>query len=134
MDLVNVKYVGIKPMKADNVAHSGAVWLGHGDVQAVTPAVWGKLVNHPDVWALAEEQPAAGQAVTLGDNPPPPEDAAKFVLVHADGSSLVLDSMDDAALKEFVKKHELGNAGNRKGDSLRTFIVEAVKAASGSEA
>lgn len=55
---LNVIYIGDKPEKVDNVSGSGAVWRGHGDVQAVNPESWAKLSKHPNVWVLAGDQQA----------------------------------------------------------------------------
>lgn len=66
-----VQYIGPKDRKEDNVARSGTVWHGRGDVQEVTPEVWGKLSRHPDVWVLAGTVPQradllAGETVDEG--------------------------------------------------------------------
>lgn len=62
MTTINVKYIGQKDRKEDNVASSGLVWHGHGDVQQATPAQWAQLSKHPGVWERAEDQHAAGGA------------------------------------------------------------------------
>jgi hypothetical protein len=117
----NVKYVGLKARKIDNVAWSGAVWNGPGDVQTVSDETWNKLVKHPDVWALADEGAPADT-----DKKPEP---VKYELQHADGSVLDLGALDDAALAAFVKDNGLTIPAKKKGDALRAAIVEAVKAA-----
>lgn len=48
--LIPVVYIGHKERKADNVAGSGVVWHGHGDVQPVTPQQWGLLSKYPQIW------------------------------------------------------------------------------------
>lgn len=50
--LVALKYVGRKPAAYDNIAHSGKVWNGPGDVQEVTDAQAKLLLKYPDQWAL----------------------------------------------------------------------------------
>jgi hypothetical protein len=117
---MKVRYIGHKDIKEDNVARSGAVWLGHGDVQEVPDAVWAKLSAHRGVWERVSE--GAG----LADAPVPA--APKFALVGADGAVLNLDAMDDEALHAFNKAHELGIDGRKKGDKLREAIVDAVEA------
>lgn len=52
--MVKVKYVGIKPIKTDNVAMTKTVWIGQGDVQEVDEATWVKLSKHPDIWVKDE--------------------------------------------------------------------------------
>jgi len=49
--LIPVVYIGHKERKVDNVAGSGAVWHGHGDVQPVTPQQWGLLSKYPQIWS-----------------------------------------------------------------------------------
>lgn len=55
---MKVIYVGQKAVKEDNVAGSGAVWMGHGDVQTVPDAAWLRLSRHSDVWRAAEQEPS----------------------------------------------------------------------------
>jgi hypothetical protein len=56
--MVQVKYVGKKPVTFDNVANSGKVWDGHGDVQEVTEAQAKVLTKYADQWALANDTDA----------------------------------------------------------------------------
>lgn len=67
-NLIPVVYIGHKERKVDNVAGSGAVWHGHGDVQSVTPPQWGQLSKHPQVWSLAQSVTpvAAAASMSLG--------------------------------------------------------------------
>lgn len=71
--LVAVRYVGPKARKSDNVAGTGTVWIGHGDVQDVPASAWPKLAAYPDVWRLAgdttplpDASPVPGMAALLG--------------------------------------------------------------------
>jgi hypothetical protein len=57
--MIQVRYIGRKPIKTDNVAHSGAVWVGPGDVQPVTPEVWAQLRPFDAVWEQVEGEPVA---------------------------------------------------------------------------
>lgn len=52
MSTIKVEYVGVKPEKIDNVAGTGKVWHGQGDVQEVSPEAWAKLKRHPDIWRI----------------------------------------------------------------------------------
>jgi hypothetical protein len=58
MKTVLVEYIGNKPEKVDNVANTGVIWLGNGDVRAVPIEAWSKMARHEFVWRLAEEQKA----------------------------------------------------------------------------
>lgn len=53
--LIKIKYVGRKPFAIDNVASSGKVWNGEGDVQEVTDRQARILLKYPDQWALNDE-------------------------------------------------------------------------------
>lgn len=57
METVRVMYVGAKPIKEDNIAGTGAVWRGEGDVQLVPLSAWPRLAPHTGVWQLADEAP-----------------------------------------------------------------------------
>lgn len=71
--LVPVVYLGHKDRKEDNVARSGVVWHGHGDVQNVTAQQWGLLSVHAGVWARATQvAQAAAASLALGATEPTP--------------------------------------------------------------
>ncbi len=50
---VMVEYVGQKVRKEDNVAGTGTVWNGAGDVQEVPQRAWAIMQRHKDVWREA---------------------------------------------------------------------------------
>lgn len=60
MSTVQVVYVGVKPMKEDNIAGTGVVWLGQGDEKPVPLAAWPRLAPHTGVWRLAEQEASRG--------------------------------------------------------------------------
>ena len=47
----SVRYIGIKPVKEDNVARTGLAWTP-GQVLEVDTDKAGLLLKHPDVWVL----------------------------------------------------------------------------------
>jgi hypothetical protein len=122
-----LKYVGIKPRKDDNVAGTKVVWNGPGDVQEVPDALTPKFLAHPLVWVQVE--------VSGGSDSAPPElnaslaDASKSFVLDGPEGAVVLDDMDDAALREFARRIEVKVDGRLKGDKLRGAIVDAVKEA-----
>lgn len=66
MSTVQVEYIGTKPVKEDNVAGTGVVWAGQGDVQTVPMSAWAALAKHPGIWRLVGDEgqaPAAATAV-----------------------------------------------------------------------
>lgn len=60
---MRIEYVGNKPVKEDNVAGTGTVWLGNGDVQEVSDAAaCSKLLANPLIWRAAEDDAQATNA------------------------------------------------------------------------
>ena len=131
--MIQVEYIGLKPLKTDNVAGSATVWHGPGDIQPVKPEVWAKLKPFDTVWREAAE-PATDQSAALhSENPPgptpdetPQPDAFKYVLQQDGGPDVVLDTMDLDALKAFNNQHKLG-VDNRikKADAFREALFAA---------
>lgn len=65
-----IQYVGTKPEKVDNVANTGLVWFGHGDVQEVKDeSAAKKLLAFPGVWQEASESAGPDEAEADGDTP-----------------------------------------------------------------
>ena len=52
MSLVKVEYIGKKDVKPDNVAGTGVIWYGAGDVQEVPAEAALRMARHPDVWLI----------------------------------------------------------------------------------
>lgn len=94
--MAQVKYIGRKAIAVDNVAGSGAVWSGNGDVQAVTDRQARILVKYPDQWTLADEsqsilvkkEPVTAFINPDGDRVEVPESALKKPLEHMDADEL----------------------------------------------
>ena len=53
-ELIKIVYVGKKPTAYDNVAKTGKVWHGHGDIQEVTTDQAKLLLKHPDQWDVVD--------------------------------------------------------------------------------
>lgn len=136
-----IKYVGLNPKKQDNVAGTNLWWFGAGDVREVPETAVGKLLSHPDVWAPAEVAEGAGlgavaQPPAPPAPPPSPETPPRFALDGPAGV-VVLDAMDDAAVKAWVAEnlepHGIKVDGRKKGDSLKQAVIDAVKAATATQ-
>ncbi|MBQ7625909.1 MAG: hypothetical protein IJS87_02450 [Rhodocyclaceae bacterium] len=68
--LVPVVYVGKKPQAFDNMARTGKVWKGAGDVQYVRADQARILMRFPDQWAMAEGSGAIPDAAAdVGADP-----------------------------------------------------------------
>jgi pyruvate/2-oxoglutarate dehydrogenase complex dihydrolipoamide acyltransferase (E2) component len=69
-----IRYIGLKPVKQDNVAATGIVWMGAGDAHEVAdPIAASKLLSYPLVWeevAEAEASKAASDEGNSEDQPP----------------------------------------------------------------
>lgn len=107
-----VRYVGRKPIKADNVAGTGVVWNGPGDEQAVPVDAWPKLAKHEGVWDLVEEAVPTG--LTLGD--------------AAVTESFDLDAATDEAVHAFAKAKGLKVHHKVNGEKLRATVRELLEA------
>lgn len=57
-ELIKIVYVGKKPTAYDNVAKSGKVWNGNGDVQEVTADQAKQLLKFPDQWDVVDADDA----------------------------------------------------------------------------
>lgn len=69
--MVDVEYVGSKAKSTDNVAGTGTVWNGPGDVQKVPASAWPKLAKHAH-WRIAgaATSPAGPRKGIFGTNHP----------------------------------------------------------------
>ena len=135
-----IEYVGKKPIKPDNVAGTGIVWHGPGDVQEVPdPAACAKLLRHQDVWreqikaelvvdGIAKSVPEAlltPAADSSGHQEP------KYVLVETNGdgseSRIVLDDMDLATLRRLAEDagHPL-DGRIKSADKARETLFKAL--------
>ena len=103
-------YVGRKAKKEDNVAGSGVVWLGHGDIQDVSDEVWAKLAPYPDVWIEVPAEPAAEATGGLADAPATQEEAPD------------LNTMNTAALREYARGKGYAVDLEMKAKDLRPAI------------
>lgn len=70
MTSVKVRYIGAKDLKEDNVAGTGTVWLGKGDVKSVPLDAWAKMSKHTAVWELVDEDEEPPLKRTLGTAAP----------------------------------------------------------------
>lgn len=96
MILIKIEYVGNKPTSHDNVARSGKVWSGKGDIQEVTETQAKTLLKYPDQWALVDEE---DQQTT---------NQVTFVEVADENGELIkIDAKDLAGPLEKMNKLEL---------------------------
>lgn len=143
--MIRVEYIGLKPIKTDNVAGTATVWHGAGDVQEVKPEVWAKLRPYDTVWREAaavvsddrtsEDENSAtlhrfpagslASAAKPADTPAPP----KYGIEWEEGEttySIALDDMDAEAIHEFLKDKGLKvDARIKNIDTLRAAAFKA---------
>jgi hypothetical protein len=81
-----VKYVGVKPVKTDNVAMTKTVWVGNGDVQEVDETTWAKLAKHPDIWERVEDARPKPSLADVVVNTPAPVAISDIVAKKKPGS------------------------------------------------
>lgn len=115
--MINVRYVGKKSVKSDNVANTGTIWVGFGDVQPVSDAVWGKLSKHPDIWENADK-PAAAETEQEQE-----KTAASTVISH-NGETIDLASLSKETLKSLAISMGVEFHPNSGAEKIRAAIVE----------
>lgn len=114
-----IRYVGSKQRKTDNVAGTGLVWNGNGDVQDVPDAAAAKLLQYPDVWAHAGDgQPGI----------PPPYEPPKFVLLKSSGEEVVLDTLPLEQLVALAVEVEASIEGTDDALTIARKVYEHVQA------
>jgi len=80
---VPIQYIGIRPLKADNVAGTGLTWYRH-QIHPVAATQAQRLLRHPDVWQLvAPEDLPAAPADEAGQGTPAPLAAALSTVSQA---------------------------------------------------
>jgi len=60
------QYIGNKPVKPDNVAKTGIIWNGKGDIKAVPAGAADRLLSHPDIWVEVPRRVAEDVAKGFG--------------------------------------------------------------------
>lgn len=133
---MRVQYVGAKPSKADNIAGTGLTW-GPGQAHDVPIEAWEKLAKHPDVWALVDDATtiaaaADGTGLTWSNGRRATEGKFMVAVKAADGeiTPMCLDQVGEAELLKLARAAGLkGGVLNKRGDSMRQAIVDAVTAA-----
>lgn len=106
-----IKYIGPKAVKEDNVAGTGSIWYGTNDVVEVPDNAVLKFLAHPQVWELVGmEGPRFSIKVGSG----------------AQEQVYNLDIMNDQELRAIVRIHALPGVNHvLRGDKLREAIVQA---------
>lgn len=116
---MQIQYIGNKLLKTDNVAGTGLIWNGSGDVQEVRDAdAAKKLLAHTGVWASAD----AGASLSQAKAPPAAPN------VPEGGNADPLAGLDDAGVRAFAKSKglKIQAIGVLKGANLRAKVVAAL--------
>ena len=67
-----IVYLGVKPMKADNVAHTGLTWNRGEILEVEDETKAAKLLEHPHVWADADSDYKLTEVVESEKKSPEP--------------------------------------------------------------
>lgn len=102
MNKIKVAYVGKKPFAIDNVAGSGVMWNGNGDVQEVTAAQARILTKYKDQWALVDLADAAAVAEPPADIVV--EEGGEDVSVPVEALAKPFEKMNKAELIALAKE------------------------------
>lgn len=121
---IKIKYVGKKPFAYDNVARSGKVWAGNGDVQEVKPDEAKMLLKYPDQWALVEESDA--EAVNTPETTKVEDEQGNDVEVNHDNLRKPLENMTKTelaayAMAKFGKKLDARKSSKDLIDAIEEF-------------
>lgn len=132
---MKIKYVGVKE-DGETAFHreTGITWMP-GSAHEVPDHVAAKMLNHPDVFAKAEDAPAktvkAGKE-SAKDTGSTSEATSSITLAPgaAIGAADPLAGLDDAGVRAFAKQGALkiNGIGLFKGDKLRAKVREALAA------
>lgn len=142
--MIKLKYVGVKQDGETAFAAETkiACWKA-GDSHEIDDVLAGRMLKHPDVFAVDESRAAKAPAPAARQTPAAtpaasaaPAPAAGAALTLAPGAAVaapatdLLAGMDDAAVKAFVKAQGLKIKGYAlfKGDNLRAKVREALAA------
>ena len=118
-----VQYVGKKPQKTDNVAHTGLVWTP-GEALEVPAEAALKLIQHPDVWRLKEGEKISRKALAefAKAKPEKPEEDERDPLENF--PKVDLNSLDKPGLIAFAMRHlNMELAPNMKEENMRDKIT-----------
>jgi len=122
MSLIKIVYVGKKPTCFDNVAKSGKVWNGPGDVQEVTPEQAKQLLKFPDQWDVVNDEDAGivNQPTTVD-------------VTDEDGQDVQIDQASLAKPLEKMSKAELVALAKAKWDKdldatkSKKLLIDAIE-------
>lgn len=131
-DPMKIKYIGLKPQSTAFKAETGITWLP-GAAHDVKDVVAGKMLKHPDVFALAEVQGGLADAKPVrtaieaapveSDKPQAPSDE-----VAADKTTApTLETLDRDALHALAKTMGVKVHHNAGAETVRTAIEAAQK-------
>ena len=112
MNVVGVKYVGLKARKEDNVAGTGLFWT-QGQIHAVPASLVPKFQKHPDVWEIVpitdDNVQDVGLVVdTLGTTQSELDQSVIDAAVEAQRQSDVAEAEKVADVEKTIE-HELTN-------------------------
>jgi hypothetical protein len=129
---MKIKYVGLKQKCTAFLAETGITWTP-GSAYDVDEKMAAKMLRHPDVFAVAEdEMPPAPTAA-----PTPEPTAAPAGVTLAPGAAVptlpvvdMLDAMSDEAVRAYAKDQGLKIQGLAltKGANLRAKVLAAMEA------
>lgn len=135
--MVPIKYIGKKDVSHDNVAGTGTIWYGNGDVQMVPEEAAPKLLHHSGSWELAEAPKGKAKAAAtpkLDDVPPPAgllgTDKLPSLVDIADGQQAQLGDVVAGAHKESgLTAEEWNELEQDERDALIEDHLEALRQA-----
>lgn len=124
---MKIKYVGLKEFEDAFKGMTGVTW-GPGVEHDIGDDVAARMLNHPDVFALAGAAVKEPESLSLADvaaDPAQEDQPHKPQLVmQTEEGALVLDFLDKETLKQLAKEANIA-VGNSGPDKIRQKLAEA---------
>lgn len=122
MAQVAIVYVGKKARKDDNVANTGTVWNGPGDVQRVDASVAAKLLSHVDIWARAEGETEKVPDAEVESTLTKPEEEEGEELQDTPTAFNIDDANKDQLVEYAMREFGVDLDKRKNIDSLRDLV------------
>lgn len=131
---MKIKFVGVKPDMTDYLYGTNIHWPEQGSIQDVAdPAAAAKMLQHPDVWERAADEPQSEkQSEKDADDEQPEGEPAPFAAIEGEPFKVFdvegqievdLEPKDDAELKLWARTHKLKLNYKLRGENLLAAVV-----------
>lgn len=120
--MTKLKYVGLKQDGETAFSAETQITWFPDTVEDVAAPIAARMLNHPDVFALADDEKAKLVAELKKSVSP---ELPTHTVILPDGMVLVLDDLDKVALHELAKAHDVEVHHNAGADKVIAALVTA---------